>query len=350
EAEITADRIKSDMVRNKRKPSDFAILFRTNFQSRAFEQELRRRNIPHHVAGGYKFFDRREVRDMICYMRYIANPKDEIALARIINRPRRGIGDTTIKRMNEISGEIGGMTAVLEKIREEPGVVTGMRSETVVALVDFLELIENFRKHFASAHKIAPVLRDLVHQLKFENEFRREGDNDDVVRARIGNLSELVNMAAYQEEKAEERITLFDFLADIAMQSRDDEDAAELGRVQLLTMHLAKGLEFPVVFLAGMEEGIFPSERSIQESREPEWALEEERRLFYVGITRAKEELVLTAAQTRRKFGASIDCVPSRFLEELPPHLVDTTSPAEDSKQNALTELSQGLRTLFQET
>ncbi len=350
EASLTAEAIRESMIKKKRKPGDFAILYRTNYQSRAFEQALRRRNIPLHVAGGYSFFERREVRDMISYLRFIANPNDELAMMRIINRPRRGIGEGTLKKLGEFamkSEKPMRVVDVLQRLVAEPGLVPGVRPDTIAAIVEFLELVEEFRGEFGKARKLTPVLRTLVQRLPFEAEFRREGDNDDVVRARLMNLSELVNMLSFMEENRDEdgRMTIFDFLAEIAMMSKDDDEEDTKDRVQLLTMHMAKGLEYPVVFLTGMEEGIFPSDRTLTESLEPEWALEEERRLFYVGITRAKTELFLTSALSRRRFGNTVQCQPSRFIDEIPEHLLEnrprTAAPGEE--QNALTALLAGM-------
>jgi DNA helicase-2/ATP-dependent DNA helicase PcrA len=361
EAELIADTIQREMVKNGRKPGDFAVLFRTNFQSRVFEQEFRRRSIPHHVVGGYRFFDRREVRDLIAYLRVIANPKDEIAIKRIINSPKRGIGENTIKKINEYIVTFDAehqpdFNEVMLRMMETPGLLPGVKSDTVASMRGFLELLEKYRRDFAKADRLTPVFSALVRDLNFEAEFMREGDNENAVKARMLNLSEMVNMLSYMESDWDETAppTLYDFLARIGLQASDMDDDNPRGRVQLLTMHVSKGLEFPVVFLAGMEDGLFPSERSIDESTDSERALAEERRLFYVGITRAMKKLYLTASAERRKFGESFSVELSRFLDELPEECIEWEYMAnelakidpETRKEIARNDLLDGLKML----
>lgn len=331
EAELVADVIQKMIIKEKRSPANFAILYRTNFQSRVFEQELRARNIPLHVVGGYRFFDRREVRDVISYLRVIANPRDEISLKRIINRPRRGIGDATIKKINDYilnyeEEERPDFEQVIEKMMETPGLISGIKSDTVAKLREFVEFLEHYRKQFSNAVKLSPVLGGMIKELNFEMEFLRDGDKDNVAKARMLNLSELVNMIAFMENNWEEaeKPTLYNFLAQISMQAGDNENEDRpQEKVQLLTLHLSKGLEYPIVFLTGMEEGIFPAPRSLAESSKEEIALAEERRLLYVGITRAREHLYLTCSATRKKFGETLDVEPSRFFDEIPENLVE---------------------------
>lgn len=364
EAEIVADEIKRRVLTENQMPGDFAILFRTNFQSRAFEQELRNRNIPHHVVGGYKFFDRREVRDMIAYLRVLANPRDETALMRIINRPRRGVGEGTLAKISQYILEHDedhrpDVYTVLESMSETPGLLPGVRADVVATLYEFLELLAGYRSKFSRANRLSPVLLELIRELNFEAEFRRESDNDGLVKARMLNLSELVNMLSYMEDNWDESVppTIFDFLARISLlaQDQDPDEDQQRGRVQLLTLHLSKGLEFPVVFLTGLEEGLFPSVRSIEESEENGFGdagLCEERRLYYVGITRARQELFLSAAQSRRKFGETNLVELSRFWDELPKDSIDWLiretgeSDDEDEQKNTLTNLLDGLESL----
>lgn len=359
EASLVVDQIRHEMVRGGRDPGHFAILYRTNFQSRAFEQELRSRGIPHHVAGGYRFFDRREVKDAIAYLRLIANSRDETALQRIINRPRRGIGDGALGKIgawiNALPERIDLWTA-LERIVSNPGAVSGLRKEVVSAIYEFSELISKARRRFQESRSLAPALAELLRDLNFEAEFRREGDNDAAVRARLLNLSELVNMASFMEQNWEEKTppTLFDFLARISLLAADQDEEAPRGRVQLLTLHLSKGLEFPVVFLTGLEEGVIPAGRSLAEAEHPEEALAEERRLFYVGMTRARENLYLSLAASRRKFGEQQIQEPCRFLSEIPESelewLVQERGGADADPQNALTEFLSGLQAIGGET
>ncbi len=334
EACLVTDRIRSEIVRRGRKPGDFAILFRTNFQSRSFEQELRKRSLPYHVVGGYKFFDRREVKDMIAYIRFIANEHDELAFTRIINRPKRGIGESSLKRFNEhiissLETSRISLVGLCKKSLSEPNVVPGIKTDTLSSIRDFFEMIDKYREAFLNAKRMASVLAALIAELKFEIEFLRDGDSQDQARARMMNLSELVNMMDSMEKDWDEEKspTLFDFLSRVSLLAGDDEEAPA-GRVQLMTLHLSKGLEFPVVFLTGMEDGLFPSERSL---RDDPSALAEERRLFYVGITRAKEKLFLTASESRKKFGETLVRDLSSFFNEIPVHLLEWESSKEAS-------------------
>ncbi len=358
EAELVAGTIQRMLVKQNRKPGDFAILFRTNFQSRVFEQELRLRDIPHYVVGGYRFFDRREVRDLIAYIRLLANPRDEVSLRRVINRPRRGIGEGTLERLNayilELAGERPDLYTLLDQMRATPGLVSGIKPEKAKALYEFVEFVDEWREKFRAASRLAPVLAALVGALGFDREFLREGDKENVIKARMLNLSELVNMLAYMEENNDsgEKIGLFDFLGRIALMQEGDEESPR-GRVQLLTMHLAKGLEYDVVFLAGLEEGIFPAGRSLAEAADENLALAEERRLFYVGITRARRKLYFSAALARKKFGETLNSELSRFLEEVPTALTEFEYRAEGTgpgaaatQENPLTDLLSGLKAL----
>jgi DNA helicase-2/ATP-dependent DNA helicase PcrA len=333
EAELVAELIQKRILREKKKLGDFAILYRTNYQSRIFESELRKRNIPHYVVGGYRFFDRKEVKDILAYLRVIANPLDEVSLLRIINFPKRGIGEGTIEKIYEFimnyekeNKEKLSFIDALYKIINEPNLIKGIHNSQFEAILNFIEFLEKYKKEFSINRSMTNSLYKMIHDLNLEEEFLKEGDKEEVARARMLNVSEIVNMLSYFEEEWDEPQppTLFDFLSRISLlSSGQDHYEQDKGKVQLLTLHLSKGLEFDVVFLCGMNEKIFPAERSLQESKEMEYSLEEERRLYYVGITRAKKELILTYTLFRRKFGEEIAQEPSRFLYEIPKHLVD---------------------------
>ncbi len=353
EAIEVAERIHRMIIREGgRPPGDFAILYRTNFQSRLFEQELRKREIPLHVVGGYRFFDRREVKDVIAYLRVMANPKDEVSLKRILNRPKRGIGEGTLRKVYEYildhdEENRPDLYTAFQRMMEKPGLIPGIKSDVVAALNEFLEFQEDFRKKFLKTDKPSVVLKDMLTKLNWEAEFNRDGDKESTLKARMLNLSEIVNMMSYFEQNREESgvstggPVLYDFLARVSMMAADNDEESPRGRVQLLTLHLAKGLEFPVVFLAGMEEGLFPGERTLSESADQNAALEEERRLFYVGITRAREKLFITSAASRRKWGEELTVEPSRFLVELPEDLVDIHSLAESDATDPESPMSQ---------
>jgi DNA helicase-2/ATP-dependent DNA helicase PcrA len=245
----------------------------------------------------------------------------------------------------------------LERMLENPGLIPGLKTDTIASILEFQELLEKYRKEFLRGDRLTPVLSSLIHELKFENEFLREGDSDSIAKARMLNLSELVNMLSFMESNWEESSppTLFDFLAQLGLQASDNEEEGPRGRVQLLTMHLSKGLEFPVVFLVGMEEGLFPAGRALEESSDQSKALSEERRLFYVGITRARLQLNLSACSERRKFGEAISVELSRFIQEIPEQYLEWTYRADEThlittetkKEMAKQDLLEGLDILF---
>ncbi|MDF3820210.1 3'-5' exonuclease [Leptospira sp. 96542] len=317
EAVFVASRIQSFLIKNEYKGKEIAILFRTNFQSRPFEEELRNRSIPYKVVGGYNFFDRKEIRDCISYLRFVANPKDDYSLLRIINYPKRGIGPTTMQKLQEEAFQKKlSVFEVFLKIVEDVDYLTEIKAKVRQEIFAFVELVEGFRKKFALSPKLAPVLREMITQIGFEREISLEESEEKVVKARIYNLSELVNMLSYfeEEEGRETKPTIFDFLQRLVLLMEDEpKEDEEDRRVQLLTMHQSKGLEYDLVFLVGLEEGILPNSRVMEEGE----VVDEERRLLYVGMTRPRRKLYLTSARTRRKFGEQIESAPSRFLDEL---------------------------------
>ena len=326
EASYVVDCIEKEVIKNKVKGSEIAILFRTNYQSRPFEEELRLRSIPYKLIGAYNFFDRKEVRDLIAYLKVIANPKDEISLFRIINFPKRGLGDGTIAKIYQKSTEEEvGLFEILLRICEKPGYIDGMKSKQSTAIYEFINMIQKYKKEFFTSSKMTPVLSALIKEINFEKEFSLDNSDEKVMKAKLLNLSELVRMLSFFESNwdSEEKPNLFDFIMRLALLMEDDnpkEDAVEDNRIQLMTMHLSKGMEYTVVFLVGLEEGILPNSRAIDESNN----VDEERRLLYVGITRAKEKLFITGARERKKFGESMPSVVSRFISEIDPQTLDS--------------------------
>ncbi|HMU84850.1 MAG TPA: UvrD-helicase domain-containing protein, partial [Leptospiraceae bacterium] len=316
EAALVAEEIRQRIVRERRKPEDFAVLVRTNFQSRAFENAFRSAGIPHRVVGGYRFFDRREVRDVLSYLRIIANPRDDLSLIRILSRPGNGLGEVSIARIREASRDTG-LYEFLVRMQGEPGLVQ-LKREGSAFIAELMEIMERHRPAFARG--VTQAARALVYELKFDSQFRREGEEDSAVSMRMQNISELLGMMQSLETEARqegEDFTIFDFLKAVSLLTSDDEEESG-GRAQIMTVHVSKGLEFPVVFLSGLMDGLFPPERSLSESGDIEITVAEERRLFYVGMTRAMDVLYLTASRTKKKFGEIIDMEPSRFLSELP--------------------------------
>ncbi|BDC52096.1 hypothetical protein F183_A44110 [Bryobacterales bacterium F-183] len=307
EALYIADNVERELGRNPR--NNVAVLYRTNFQSRQIEEALRRYNRKYVVVGGLSFYDRAEVKDMLCYLKVLLNPNDSVSLERIINVPARGIGKTTFEQIEKYAAEskLAVWPALIEMLEKRlfPG-----RAEAAVSA--FARLTEELREGLEQrpVHETLNLILDRTgYRRMIETEQTPEAEN------RIGNLVELVNAAADGSERGE---TLADFLDHAALVA-DADSVDEKSQVSLLTIHNAKGLEWPVVFLAGMEEGLFPHSRS----RESETHLEEERRLCYVALTRAEKKLYLTSARYRRRYGGGAPeaSIPSRFLAEIPREL-----------------------------
>ena len=302
------------------KYSDFAILYRMNTQSRAIEEILRRESIPYKIIGGLKFYERKEIKDIISYLRLIQNPSDNLSLKRIINEPKRGIGKTSLDKIEELS--INSAVPMYEIIKnaEQYGL-----NRVFLNSREFVNAIEELR-----AKKDDIKISDLIKETLKKSGYTQALENENTIEAenRIENLDEFLTVAIeFEDESADNKLS--DFLEGITLSSDIDnmEEAEET--VTLMTLHSAKGLEFPVVFLVGMEEGIFPGYKSIGEPKE----LEEERRLCYVGITRAKEHLFLTCSKQRTIFGSTSCNQVSRFLREIPSDLLDGYDDALGEKQ-----------------
>jgi DNA helicase-2/ATP-dependent DNA helicase PcrA len=294
----------------ERKYRDFAAFYRTNAQSRAIEEELVKARIPYAVVAGLRFYERREVKDVIAYLRVIANPADEVSLKRIIQSPPRGIGPKTLQRMEGWARERG--ITLFEALGEAGGISDGMRKR----VGEFIDLMESLRE---AARTDSP--RDLILLVLGRTGYLDWLAHESTAEAvsRRENVEELVNVVAqYEHDPANEDKTLAGFLDRVSLVSDVDDYDDKSNRVSLMTLHCAKGLEFPIVFLVGMEDGLFPHHRSGEGAED----LEEERRLCYVGMTRAKEKLYLTNAERRRVFGSERFNFPSRFIEEIPPDLL----------------------------
>ena len=301
------------------KYSDFTVLYRMNSQSRAIEEILRREGIPYKIVGGLKFYERKEIKDIIAYLRLIYNFSDNISLKRIINEPKRGIGKTSIDNIQEISEKTGLSMFDIIKHADEYGLNRVKANAT-----QFIETIEYLRGNIDQL-SISELIKETLNRTGYVKALEQENTTE--AETRIQNLEEFLTVAIeFEEEEAEN--TLADFLEGITLSSDLDgmEDSEE--SVTLMTLHSAKGLEFPVVFLVGMEEGIFPGNKSIGEPKE----LEEERRLFYVGITRAKQFLYLTCAKKRTIFGSTSYNAISRFVNEIPSDLLDGFDELDNNK------------------
>ena len=301
------------------KNSDFSILYRTNAQSRAIEDILRREDIPYKIIGGLKFYERKEIKDIIAYLRLIQNSSDNLSLKRIINEPKRGIGKTSLEKIQEISESSG--TSMYEIIKNAADYDL---NRVYINSREFIEQIESL-KNKKNEFKISDLIKETLKTTGYTKALEQEGSVE--AETRIENLEEFLTVAIEFEEESAEN-TLPEFLEGITLSSDIDGMEESDDKVTLMTLHSAKGLEFPVVFLVGMEEGIFPGYKSIGEPK----ALEEERRLFYVGITRAKQYLYLTCAKHRTIFGSTSYNSISRFVEEIPDELLEGYQEAVTAK------------------
>ena len=304
-----------DGVAEGRKFSDFAILYRMNAQSNSIEQALSRSGIPHRVIGGRRFYDREEIRDMVAYLQVINNPHDDVRLGRIINVPKRGIGATTLEKASEIAAGLG--ESIYSVIKDAD--VYPQLSRAATKLKSFVALIDGLMEAEQSLdYSLAELYNLILEHTDYEKYLKTEKDNPDV---RIENIEELSsNIIKFEEDYAEEA-SLSNFLEEISLQTDIDNYDAEADSSVMMTLHSAKGLEFPVVFIAGLEEGVFPSIATMMNPDE----LNEERRLAYVGITRAKEKLYITKAKSRMLMGHTSYNKVSRFVNEIPPELLNYT-------------------------
>ena len=292
---------------------DFSILYRTNAQSRPFEDLLLHNNIPYNIVGGLKFYDRKEIKDAIAYLRIIVNPEDTVSLLRIINTPRRGIGKTTMNRLMDASQQMG--IPLWEIVNDETSVNT-MGGRAAKALNQFARMIQETKDRLDEL-TAGEVLNHIIEQTGYVKELQQQGTDE--ADNRIANIYELYN-AVQQFQEDNEETSLEAFLASASLASDLDNLDEAQQKVSMMTLHSAKGLEFPVVFLVGMEQGLLPHNRTLNDPLE----IEEERRLCYVGVTRAKEQLFLTYTRQRRLWGTREPAVSSQFLMELPGELINS--------------------------
>ena len=303
------------------KYSDFTVLYRMNSQSRAIEEILRREGVPYKIIGGVKFYERKEIKDIISYLRLIYNLSDNISLKRIINEPKRGIGKTSIDNIQEISENTGLSMFDIIKHANEYGL-----NRVQANAQEFVNVIEELKSKLGEL-KISELIKETLNKTGYMKALELENTTE--AESRIENLEEFLTVAIeFEEEEADN--SLGDFLEGITLSSDIDGMEETEDSVTLMTLHSAKGLEFPVVFLVGLEEGIFPGNKSIGEPKE----LEEERRLFYVGITRAKQYLYLTCSKKRTIFGSTSYNAVSRFVNEIPDDLLDGINEFNKSDSN----------------
>ncbi|WP_289062597.1 UvrD-helicase domain-containing protein [uncultured Zobellia sp.] len=301
---------------------EFAVLYRTNSQSRAIEDALRKRDIPYRIYGGLSFYQRKEIKDVLSYLRLVINPKDEEALKRIINFPARGIGQTTLDKLtvaaNHYNRSIFEVIQNLDKINLKINAGTQRKLQDFTTMIQSFQIMNETTDAFALAEHVAKKSGLLL-------EFKKDGTPEGI--GKMENIEELLNgikdFVEGQKEIADATGSISEFLEDVALATDLDNDKGDDDRVALMTIHLAKGLEFPYVYIVGMEEDLFPSGMSMNTRSE----LEEERRLFYVALTRAEKQAYLTYTQNRYRWGKLIDAEPSRFLEEIDDKYVENLTP-----------------------
>ncbi len=329
EANFIAESIQGIAMEEKKTYDDFGVLIRANTQSRYIEEAFLQANIPYTMSGGTSFFERKEIKDIISYLRVIANHDDDINLLRIINVPRRGIGRAAIQVINDEAEKLGSTlwTAIQSLIQAEESEASENLKED---LQDFVNLIESNRQKLLSGRGLSKKVREMVEEINYRDYLITEySKSEKAVRFKLKNIELLLEMMERWEiDPDNANPSLFNYLNRITLMSRDNgDDENDKGKVNLMTIHASKGLEFPVVFIAGAEEGLIPHQRSVDEN---DGNVEEERRLFYVAITRAREKLVISSCQKRRKMQAIVECEPSRFLDEIPQNLVEYHEPQKE--------------------
>ena len=322
EGRFVAATIFEEKMQNQMHNGEFAILYRTNAQSRAMEDALRKRDIPYRIYGGLSFYQRKEIKDVLSYLRLVINPKDEEALVRVINYPARGIGGTTIDKLTIAANHY--KRSIFEVMEHIDKIDLKLNSGTKAKLTDFVNMIKSFQ--IINENQDAFYLTEhITKKTGLVQELKKDGTPEGI--ARIENIEELLNgikdFTEGQKEIDGARGALAEFLEDVALATDLDKDTGDDDRVALMTIHLAKGLEFPHVFIVGLEEDLFPSAMSLNTRSE----LEEERRLFYVALTRAEHQAYLTYAQSRYRWGKLVDSEPSRFIEEIDSQYLEYLNP-----------------------
>lgn len=330
EALVIANTIRQLIADGPYSPRDMAVLYRTNAQSRVVEEHLRAARIPARVVGALSFFERKEIKDVIGYLRLVQNEAADSAFLRVVNSPTRGIGDTTVDRLRQAAGDAMGLLAAARMaVAGESGMAAGPRRKLAV----FTELIADLQAVVQSGASLGEIVIQVVERTGMRSRLEAQGDAD--ATDRLGNLAELVSLASDYDEEMQGEGNLDEFLERIALSSPAEALDASADAVTLMTIHIAKGLEFPVVFLTGLEDGLFPSVRE-RDGQSEDASAEEERRLAYVAMTRARERLYLSWARTRRVWGEIRLQDPSRFLLEVPSHLCQRPKPASRETARAL--------------
>ncbi len=327
---LEAEMVVTDLMKHRRENasaySDYAILMRMNTQSRQFEEVLRRYQIPYILVGGMQFYDRKEVKDFLSYLRLLVNPGDEEACMRIINVPARAVGDVALDRLHAIAGEKDcSLYESLAEIEKEEQLKPSTRNN----LKQFYELMEMIRGKLTRL-KPSECARELWGKIEYQRELQKTLKRPEDIAGRMANVEVLIEGIAYYE-RGKRKPALEEYLRQITLLNNDDDEEMTKDKMPLMTIHASKGLEFPYVYIAGAEQGIMPHERSVI----TEQGLEEERRLFYVAVTRAKRELVITYPKARMKFGTLEPRKPSQFLADVPEELIEWHLDAFDREATA---------------
>ena len=318
EAQFVVGKMKELIKQENRKLSDMAILYRTNAQSRVMEEVLLKSNIEYSIVGGTKFYDRKEIKDILAYLRLIANPDDDISLQRIINVPKRGIGSTSFDKMaNFAANHDISINQGLDSVE-----LMGLSPKITKAVAEFRDLVRGYTQ-MQEYLSVTELVEEVLDKTGYRDMLKAENTIES--QSRLENIEEFLSVTKNFEESSEDK-SLVGFLTDLALVAdidKLDDDGGQADAVVLMTLHSAKGLEFPIVFLIGLEEGVFPHSRSLMEEAE----MEEERRLMYVGVTRAEQQLYITNAQMRTLYGRTNMNAPSRFIKEIPVELLEGMDP-----------------------
>ncbi len=344
EADFIAEGILGISADEKRGYDEFGVLIRANTQSRAIEEAFLENNIPYTMSGGTSFFERKEIKDVISYLRVIANHDDDINLLRIINIPRRGIGRSTIEAIKKVATTLDvslweAIQAIYNATPEEKPISDG----TIEDLKAFTDIIEN-SKTMLSGKGLSKKVKALVEDINYFDYLIGENPKSEKsARFKYMNIESLIkSMEQWENNPNYDDTSLYAYLNRITLISRDNmDDEQDKGKVNLMTVHASKGLEFPVVFIAGAEEGLMPHAHAVEEGGEA--AIEEERRLFYVAVTRARDRLFISSCSHRRRMNATAECEPSRFLDEIPKNLVEYHKPSKEVSSEAAHELLQNM-------
>ena len=345
EANFIAESILGIAMDEHRKYDEFGVLMRANTQGRVLEEALLENNIPYTMSGGTSFFERKEIKDIVSYLRVIANHDDDINLIRILNTPRRGIGRATIQMLND-EALLNGCTMwnAMDSLINRPG--SPANDAVKEDLAEFMKLIEDERQKILTGRGLSNKVRQMIEDIDYKDYLIGEfGKSQKAVQFKLMNIESLLNsIDAWEKDPDNDNPSVFNYLNRITLVSQDNSDDNDnKGKVNLMTIHASKGLEFPVVFIAGCEEGLIPHARSVAEN---DGDVEEERRLFYVAITRARDKLFLTSCQQRKKMNMVNECTPSRFLDEIPQNLIEYHEPKEITEEEAHDMLSNFLDNL----